>query len=73
MKVSVQKVTRKDNESLENLLRRFNRKIIQSGILTQARKKQFFEKPLSKKEQREIAIRKRIRREAKIKQIIRGY
>ncbi len=36
-------VKRKDNESFESLLRRFNRKIQQSGILVRARKTRFFE------------------------------
>ena len=35
-------VKRKDNESFDNLLRRFNRKIQQSGVLIRARKTRFF-------------------------------
>jgi ribosomal protein S21 len=35
-------VKRKDNESFDSLLRRFNRKIQQSGILIRARKTRFF-------------------------------
>lgn len=61
-------VTRKDDqESLENLLRRFNKKVQQSGVLGLARRRKFYEKPLTKREQREIAIRKRARKEAKAK------
>lgn len=64
-------VTRKDErESLENLLRRFNKKVQQSGVLGVARRKKYFEKPLSKREQREIAIRKRARKEIKAKQYL---
>lgn len=64
-------VVRKDEkESLENLIRRFNKKVQQSGVLGVARRKKFFEKPLSKREQREIAIRKRIRKEIKAKQYL---
>ena len=37
-------VTRKDDESAENLVRRFNKKVIQSGILATARKKKIFRK-----------------------------
>ena len=59
-------VTRKDDkESLENLIRRFNKKVQQSGVLGVARRKRFHEKPISKREQREIAIRKRERKEQK--------
>ncbi len=63
-------VTRKDDkESIENLIRRFNKKVQQAGVLGVARRKQFFEKPLSKREQREIAIRKRFRKEEKAKKM----
>ncbi len=65
-------VTRKDDESVENLIRRFNKKIIQSGILTTARQKKYFQKPISKTEARQIAIRKRIRKEQKIRELIRA-
>lgn len=61
-------VVRKDEkESLENLIRRFNKKVQQSGVLGVARRKKFFEKPLSKREQREIALRKKARKDAKAK------
>ncbi len=64
-------VVRKDEkESLENLIRRFNKKVQQSGILGIARRKKYFEKPLSKREQREIAIRKSARKELKAKQYL---
>ena len=41
-------VKRKDGESFESLLRRFNRKIQQSGVLVRARKIQFYEPPKSR-------------------------
>lgn len=64
-------VVRKDEkESLENLIRRFNKKVQQSGVLGVARRKKYFEKPLSKREQREIAIRKAARKELKAKQYL---
>jgi ribosomal protein S21 len=64
-------VTRKDDkESLENLIRRFNKKVQQSGVLGVARRKKFFEKPLSKREQREIAIRKTARKAVKARQAL---
>jgi ribosomal protein S21 len=38
-------VSRKDSkESLENLLRRFTRKVQQAGVITGAKQSQFFEK-----------------------------
>jgi len=54
----LQEVVRKDNESFENLFRRFNRRVQQSGKLSQARKRQFFEKPISKNRRRVEALRK---------------
>ncbi len=66
----LQVVRKDDKESLENLLRRFNKKVQQSGILGVARRKKYFEKPLSKREQREIAIRKSARKELKAKQYL---
>ncbi len=64
-------VTRKDDrESLENMIRRFNKKVQQSGVLGVARRKRAFEKPLSKREQRAIAIRKATRKAAKARQAL---
>ncbi len=65
-------VTRKDDrESLENLIRRFNKKVQQSGVLGVARRKRAFEKPLTKRAQREIAIRKADRKAAKAKAFLK--
>ncbi len=63
-------VTRKDDESVENLVRRFNKKVIQSGILTAARQRKYFQKPISKTEARVVAIRKRARKEQKMRELI---
>jgi len=72
--LNLQSVVRKDNEPFESLVRRFNRKVQQSGNLTIARRRQYFEKDLSKREEREIAIRKKVRKEQKNRQqLIRGY
>lgn len=34
-----------ENESIESALRRFNKKVQNDGILTEFRRRQFFEKP----------------------------
>lgn len=66
-------VTRKDSkESLENLLRRFTRKVQQAGVITSVKQAQFFEKPISKRERREKAIVRRERKSQKIKRIKLG-
>ena len=54
----MQEVARKDNESFENLFRRFNRRVQQSGVLSKARKKMYFEKEQSRAMLREEAVRK---------------
>lgn len=60
-------VTRKDNkEALENLIRRFNRKVQQSGVLAVAKQNQRFEKPMSKKDRREKAIIRNQRKAEKV-------
>jgi len=66
-------VTRKDaKESAENLLRRFNRKVQQSGVVSTARQNQFFQKPPSKRERRRKAIIRQERKAAKLKRIKLG-
>lgn len=71
---TVQSVVRKEHEAFESLIRRFNRKVQQSGDLPVVRRKQYFEKPLSKREVREIAIRKKARKDAKNRQqMLRGF
>ena len=56
-------VKRKKGESFEALLRRFSRKVQQSGKLLQARKIRFFDSPMSKNALREKALRRETLRE----------
>jgi ribosomal protein S21 len=66
-------VTRKDSkESLENLLRRFNRKVQQSGVVASVKQNQYFEKPLSKRDRRAKAIIRQQRKANKLKRIKLG-
>ena len=46
------------SESFENMLKRFNRKVQQDGILAEARRREFYEKP-SVKRKRKAAARRR--------------
>lgn len=63
-------VTRKDEkEANENLIRRFNRKVLQSGILAEAKAAQRFSKPVSKTERRLKAI---IRKERKAEKLAKA-
>ncbi len=66
-------VTRKDSkESVENVLRRFTRKVQQAGAVTKSKQAQYFEKPISKRERREKAIQRVDRKKQKLKRIQRG-
>ena len=66
-------VTRKDSkESVENLLRRFNRKVQQSGVLATAKTNQYFEKPPTKRKRRQMAIVRNERKNAKAKKLKLG-
>jgi len=49
------------NESFESLLKRFNKKVQQQGILAEARRREHYEKP-SDKRKRKAAKRRKITR-----------
>lgn len=55
-------VRRRDNESTEGLIRRFTRKVQQSGVLLQARKVRYYERKKSKRRVREEAQRRAVLR-----------
>lgn len=56
-------VKKKDGESSEALIRRFNKRVQQSRILIQAKKGRFYESPKNKRQMREDAQRRREIRE----------
>lgn len=49
-----------DNEPFEKVLKRFKRVVEKEGILTEVKRRQFYEKPSEKKKRKERAARKRI-------------
>ena len=49
----------KDNESLDSALRRFKRQCARSGVLTELRKREHYEKPSVKRKKKPEAARKR--------------
>lgn len=66
-------VTKKDaKEPTENLIRRFTRKVQQSGVVAIAKQAQHFEKPLSKRDRRLKAIVRQERKAEKLKKIRLG-
>jgi len=54
----VSEVKRKKGETFESLVRRFHRKLQQSGRLLQSRKIRFYERPKSKTKKRREALRR---------------
>ncbi len=67
------KVTRKDqSEANENLIRRFNRKVLQSGIMPLKKSQMRFSKPISKRERRSKAIIREVRRAEKAERMRLG-
>jgi len=51
-----------ENESLDNALRRFKRQCARSGVLSEARKREHYEKPsVRRKKKSEAARRKKAR------------
>ena len=61
-------VEAKEGEPFEVLLRRFYRDVQQSGILSEIKKRRFYEKEPSRRKRREAARRRALRRRLR-----RGY
>lgn len=49
------------NETLDSALRRFNHKVMQEGILSEARRRQTYEPPSARRKRKAAACRKRAR------------
>lgn len=49
----------KDNESLDNALRRFKRQCAKSGVLSEVRKREHYEKPSVKRKKKAEAARRK--------------
>lgn len=62
-------VQKKDGESSENLIRRFNRKVMQSGVLSLARKQRFHQPKPNRRARRDEALRQQRRKEARAKRM----
>ena len=50
----------REDESLENALKRFKRKCEKSGILSEIKKRQHYEKPSVRKKRKTLAARKKL-------------
>ncbi|HJX04156.1 MAG TPA: 30S ribosomal protein S21 [Dehalococcoidia bacterium] len=51
-----------EGESFESLLKRFSKKVEQAGIISEVRRRNFFEKPSIKKKRKEAAKRRKSHR-----------
>ncbi|OGP91231.1 MAG: 30S ribosomal protein S21 [Deltaproteobacteria bacterium RBG_16_48_10] len=49
----------RENESFENALRRFKKQVEKTGILTEVRKREHYEKPSIKRKKKTLAAKKR--------------
>ena len=56
---TVSEVRVKDNESLDSALRRFKRQCAKSGVMSEIRKREHYEKPSVKRKKKSEAARKR--------------
>ncbi len=53
------KIRVKDNESLDSALRRFKRQCAKSGVMSEIRKREHYEKPSVKRKKKSEAARKK--------------
>lgn len=51
-------VKKRERESVQGLLRRFSKRIVQSGVLVRARRNRFYIPPLSKRQKKLNALRR---------------
>ena len=59
-----------ENEPFEKAFKKFKRLVEKEGILTEVRRRQFYEKPSEKKKRRERQARKRIVKAMKKRSIL---
>jgi small subunit ribosomal protein S21 len=58
----VSNVVAGDNESFESLLRRFNKRVQQEGILSEVRRREYYEKPSVKRKRKRASKRRKTAR-----------
>lgn len=63
-------VQKKDHETASSLVRRFSRRIQQSGILLRSRKLRFYNRKPSKTQRREAAMR-RIKKQSEYERLVK--
>jgi small subunit ribosomal protein S21 len=58
----VSNVVAGENESFESLLRRFNKRVQQEGILSEVRRREYYEKPSVKRKRKSASKRRKTAR-----------
>ena len=51
-----------DSESIDSALKRFNKRVQAEGILTDARRHEYYEKPSERRKKKEAARKRKLRR-----------
>ena len=51
-----------DSESIDSALKRFNKRVQAEGILTEARRHEYYEKPSERRKKKEAARRRKMRK-----------
>ena len=67
------RVTVKDNENITQALRRFKRKIEDSGLLETLRKKEFYEKPTTERKRKKSAAINRYKKKLEKEQLPKKF
>ncbi|MGYP002818680662 len=52
------KIMANEGENFESLLKRFTRKVQQDGIISEARRRKHYQKPISRRRRKEVASRR---------------
>ena len=60
------KVTANEGEGFDSLLKRFNRKVQQDGVLSEARRRGHYQKPITRRARKASARRRQAARAARL-------
>jgi small subunit ribosomal protein S21 len=60
------KVTANEGESFDSLLKRFNRRVQQDGVLSEARRRGHYQKPITRRARKATARRRQASRAARL-------
>ncbi len=60
---------KKPGESIDSVLRKFKRKVKNSGILQDLRKREYFEKPSEEKKRKEKAAKRRTKQQQQAEEL----